>query len=163
MPIIKVTTFINADIETCFDLARSIDLHIVSTKRTKEEAVAGIKTGMIGLREQVTWEANHFYIRQQLTTRVTGFKRPTYFRDEQVEGIFNMLCHDHCFRVNGTGTEMIDEFEFVSPIGILGRIADLIVLKRYLKKFLLLRNKVIKEYAESGITAVSLMKMIPVS
>ena len=43
-----------------------------------------------------------------------------------------------------------DIFNYVSPFGILGKIADFIFLKKYMQCFLIERNKVIKDYAESG-------------
>jgi adenylyl- and sulfurtransferase ThiI len=42
MPVITLETYINADKQTVFDLARSIDLHQISTKHTNEKAIAGI-------------------------------------------------------------------------------------------------------------------------
>ncbi|MBL4755322.1 MAG: cell division protein, partial [Flavobacteriales bacterium] len=41
MPKINLTTKIKAPVERVFDLARSIDLHILSTTGTHEKAVAG--------------------------------------------------------------------------------------------------------------------------
>jgi hypothetical protein len=54
MPILKLKTSINADIQIVFDLSRSIDLHKISTEHTNEEAVAGKTSGLIELGEQVT-------------------------------------------------------------------------------------------------------------
>ena len=47
MPTINLTTEINAPIEICFDLSRSIDLHKQSMEHTKEEAIAGRTSGLI--------------------------------------------------------------------------------------------------------------------
>lgn len=44
---------------------------------------------------------------------------------------------------------MIDIFEFESPLGILGRFFNHIFLKDYMRRFLLERNKLIKETAEA--------------
>ncbi|MGZ3777717.1 MAG: hypothetical protein ACXVI9_09040 [Mucilaginibacter sp.] len=41
MPKIELLTEINASIEMVFDLGRSIDLHMESTKQTGEKAIAG--------------------------------------------------------------------------------------------------------------------------
>ena len=41
MPAIELETKINSDIETCFDLSRSIDLHQISTAGTNERAISG--------------------------------------------------------------------------------------------------------------------------
>lgn len=51
MPVIILHTQINAPIERCFDLSRSIDLHKISTAHTKEEAINGVTSGLINLDE----------------------------------------------------------------------------------------------------------------
>ena len=89
MPTIHLTTKINAAIETCFDLSRSIDLHKISTAYTNEQAIDGVKRGLIGLDEFVTWQAKHFGIIQKLTTKITAYKRPFHFRDEQIKVHFH--------------------------------------------------------------------------
>ncbi len=78
MPKIQLETDIQSTLEICFDLARSIDLHKISTRHTKEEAIAGRTVGLIVLGEFVTWQATHFGIRQQLTSKITAMERP-YF------------------------------------------------------------------------------------
>ncbi|MEP7264427.1 MAG: SRPBCC family protein [Bacteroidota bacterium] len=149
MPTIELSTEINADIEICFDLSRSIDLHIISTAKTNEKAIEGKTTGLIGLDEFVTWEAVHFGIKQNLTSKITAFKRPVYFRDEQLNGPFKFFKHDHYFEKHNDKVIVKDVFNFQSPFGLAGRIFDKLVLKNYLKKLLIKRNEVIKNYAET--------------
>ena len=121
-----------------------------STKSTDESAIAGVTTGLIGLGEQVTWQANHFCVRQKLTTRITAFSRPDHFRDSQVRGAFKRFDHDHFFfQVNDLLTRMVDQFDYESPLGIVGRVADLLFLEKYMRKLLQKRNDVIKEEAEA--------------
>lgn len=146
---IVLGTEISAPVERCFDLSRSIDLHQHSTAQTEEKAIAGRTSGLIELGEYVTWEARHFGIRQRLTSRITALEYPTHFVDEMEHGIFKSIYHLHQFQVNGTKTIMIDDFRFRSPLGVLGKIVDAVILKRYLKKFLQHRNRLIKEAAES--------------
>ena len=57
MPTINLTTEINAPIEICFDLSRSIDLHKHSMEHTGEEAIAGRTSGLIEDGEFVAWQA----------------------------------------------------------------------------------------------------------
>jgi len=90
MPVIELITKIHAPIEICFDLARSIELHKRSTAETGEEAVAGVTSGLIGAGETVTWRAKHFGIWQHLTSVISEFEYPVYFRDEMVRGIFQI-------------------------------------------------------------------------
>ena len=155
MPVIILTTHVLASCETVFDLSRSIDLHLESTAQTHEKAVAGRTSGLIGMGEEVTWEATHFCIRQRLTTRIVGYDRPRYFRDSMVRGAFARFDHDHHFEpatdeAGREATIMTDTFDYTSPLGVLGRIADRLFLKCYMRRLLEKRNALIKAIAESG-------------
>jgi hypothetical protein len=46
---------------------------------------------------------------------------------------------------------MIDVFMFRAPLGILGRVAEALVLTRYMKNLLLARNRYLKQVAEAEI------------
>ena len=148
MPTIVLSTTIGAPIERVFDLARSIELHTNSTSSTGERAIAGVTSGLISLDQEVTWRARHFALWQTLTVRITAFERPTYFADEMQRGAFRRMVHHHHFEPFRTDTIMRDEFTFESPLGLLGRVVDAVVLTPYLRAFLVERNRVIKATAE---------------
>lgn len=145
---IHLETLINAPIERVFDLSRSIDLHKLSVAHTNEEAIAGRKSGLIELGENVTWRAKHFGVYQKLTVEIVEMNRPMIFEDAMVKGIFKKMRHVHYFIEEGVNTKMIDDFEFESPLGVLGKAVNAIFLKRYMSKFLVLRNNEIKRIAE---------------
>ncbi|HET7231085.1 MAG TPA: SRPBCC family protein [Longimicrobium sp.] len=147
---IELITFIAAPRERVFDLARSIDLHQRSLEHTRERAVGGRTSGLIEMGETVTWRARHLGVMQQLTSRITGYDRPFWFRDEMVRGAFAWMVHDHWFDAAQGGTVLRDEFRFAAPLGPLGRVAERLVLRRYMTRFLEVRNAVIKRIAESG-------------
>src|SRR5262245_48620473 len=149
MPVIELSTMIRAPRERVFDLARSIEVHQDSTGGTEERAVDGVTKGLIGMGGEVTWEARHFGVRQRLTVRVTAFDRPKHFQDVMVSGAFKSMVHDHEFAEHPTGTLMRDRFEFASPLGVLGRIVDWLFLASYLRRFLIRRNEVLRQLAES--------------
>jgi ligand-binding SRPBCC domain-containing protein len=149
MAVIELTTSIAAPIERVFDLARSIDLHIKSTARSSERAIAGTTSGLIGIGEEVTWRARHFGIWQSFTVRITEFDRPTHFADVMVRGAFRRMEHHHYFGRFGEGTIMHDLFNYECPLGILGRVADFLLVERYMRSLLVERNRVIKATAES--------------
>ena len=149
MPVIELETKIRSSIEICFDLATSIDLHVLSTEGTREKAIDGVTTGTIMLNDFVTWEATHFGIRQQLTSVIPQFNRPFHFRDEQKKGAFKYFKHDHYFETQGEFVIMKDRFEYKSPYGIFGKLFNVLILTKHLTKFLLKRNNVIKDFAES--------------
>jgi ligand-binding SRPBCC domain-containing protein len=149
MAIIHLTTLISAPRERVFDLARSIDAHQKSTEQTHERAVAGVTSGLIGMNDEVTWEARHLGIKQRLTVRITAFERPSHFQDGMVRGAFKRMIHDHTFVEIPAGTQMVDRFEFESPLGILGRLVDRLFMRSYMRRFLVERNRQLKELAES--------------
>lgn len=149
MPRIELHTEIKANIDIVFDLSRSIDLHKISTQHTNETAVAGRTSGLIEMHESVTWRAKHFGIYQKLTSKITEFDRPNFFADEMVSGAFSGFKHQHHFVAIIDGTLMTDIFEYKSPLGIFGKLADSIFLKKYLTNLLVERNRIIKEFSES--------------
>jgi ligand-binding SRPBCC domain-containing protein len=142
--------FIKAPIQVCFDLSRSIDIHMESTAYTYERAVKGRTSGLIERGETVTWEATHFGIRQQLTSIITEFDPPNSFVDEMVSGAFKRFRHEHTFELIDDGTLMTDKFDYTSPFGLLGRLADMMFLWSYMERLLLRRNEYIKSIAENG-------------
>ncbi len=149
MTTIYLETIINAPVQICFDLSRSIDLHQISTVKTKERAIAGKTKGLMEKGEFVIWEAIHFGIKQNLTVKITEMQAPHFFKDEMLKGAFKSMRHEHRFKSENGKTLMIDVFEFAAPLGFLGIIAEKLFLKNYMKKFLIERNEVIKKIAES--------------
>jgi ligand-binding SRPBCC domain-containing protein len=150
MPVIHLETFILAPVELCFDLARSVDVHMASTNRTGERAISGVTSGVMNLNDEVTWEGTHFGMRQRLTSKITAFDRPHMFVDEMQRGAFKYWRHTHLFELREDGTLMIDDAAYASPLGLLGRIVDLLLLERYMTRFLIERNSHIKKVAEEA-------------
>jgi ligand-binding SRPBCC domain-containing protein len=150
MPVINLRTRIAAPPSRCFDLARDVDLHQRSTAASRERVVAGVTSGLLGRGDEVTWEATHFGVRQRLTSRITEFDPPNRFVDEMVRGVFRRFRHEHQFLAVEGGTEMVDVFDYTSPLGRLGRLADRVFLARYMTTLLRERNAFLKRVAESA-------------
>ena len=118
---------------------------------TGEAAVAGVTTGLMGLGQWVRWKAKHFGVTQHLTSKITAFDYPHYFQDMMIEGAFKSMQHDHYFEeISAVETEMKDRFVFSAPFPLLGPLAERVFLKRYMEDFLVKRNHMIKEVAESA-------------
>jgi ligand-binding SRPBCC domain-containing protein len=148
MQTITFEEWIDAPIERCFDAARDLDLHVESMAHTNERAVAGRTTGLIELHETVTWRGRHFGIAQHFTSRITAFDRPRHFRDEMLRGAFKSFVHDHFFATEDGRTRMTDVLLFAAPLGVLGWIAEKVMLRRYLEQLLRDRAAVIRRAAE---------------
>ena len=143
---IECETLIAASPERCFDLSRSVELHLEAAASTGERAVGGVTSGLLGAGDTVTWEARHLGRRWRLTVRIATCDRPRFFRDEQVRGPFRRLVHDHFFEPADGGTRMRDVFEFASGFPPLDRL----VLGPHLRRFLERRNELIKRTAEAA-------------
>ena len=149
MPTIHLTTFIAAPVQVVFDLSRHIGLHKESMSAFKEEAVAGTRFGLIENEETVTWRAKHFFKNRFLRVKISEMRKPEMFTDEQLQGDFKMMKHEHHFKPCDNGTLLIDVLHFESPYGMLGQWFNSLYLTKYMKRLLEQRNKAIKESAES--------------
>lgn len=147
------TLVIHAPVERCFDLARSVEVHLAGNVHWGEAAMAtgGVTSGLVGMGQRVTWRAKHFGVWHNLTSEITGMDRPAWFQDTMIHGIFRFMQHDHYFRpVSGEKTEMKDVFCFAAPLPVLGSMAEIAFLRRYMGKLLRERNAAIREIAESA-------------
>ena len=153
MVTLEELTVIRAPIERCFDLARSVEVHLAGNVHCGETAVAlaGVTSGLVGMSQRVTWRAKHFGVWQHLTSEITAMQPPVYFQDAMVQGAFRFMRHDHLFRsLPSSQTEMKDVFCFAAPLPVLGRLAEIVLLRRYMRALLHERNAVLKQIAESS-------------
>lgn len=144
MPRLTIRTEIAASPERCFDLSRSIDLHLESMAR--ERAVAGVTSGLIDIGQEVSWEARHFGLTWRMTSRITQLDAPVRFVDEMVRGPFSRFRHEHLFEPGDGGTLMTDVVEFEMPGSVLTNPAA----RAYLRHLLLVRNRLIRAKAEDA-------------
>jgi ligand-binding SRPBCC domain-containing protein len=152
MVTLEKLTIIQAPIEQCFDLARSVEVHLAGNVHSGEQALAigGITSGLVGLGQRVTWRAKHFGIWHKLTSEITAMDRPNYFQDAMTHGIFRFMRHDHFFRpLSPNATEMKDVFCFAAPLPVLGWLVEAAFLRAYMEALLRERNAVLKQIAES--------------
>jgi ligand-binding SRPBCC domain-containing protein len=142
---IRLETVIAAPIGDCFDLSLSVDAHAASMQASKERAIGGVTSGVMRLGDSVTWRARHFGIAFRMTSAITEYQPPGRFVDEQQHGPFRRWWHEHTFTplVNGQ-TQMIDIVRFESPFGLLGYLADSLVLGYYMPHLLRQRNAWLK-------------------
>jgi ligand-binding SRPBCC domain-containing protein len=146
---IQLETRIAAPAARCFFLSLSIDLHMDSAASTRERAVAGVTTGLIGEGGWVAWRGRHFGLMLDHTSKITRYEPPGFFQDVMTAGMFRSFEHDHRFQQQDGETVMHDELRFSAPLGVLGRTLERFVIRNYLILFLQERNQFVKEVAES--------------
>ena len=134
-------TLIPLDPADAFDLSLSIDAHLGSFADSGERATGGVTAGIIGMGEFVTWRAKHFGITWTMTSVITEWDRPRRFVDEQRKGPFKEFRHEHRFTPGEGGTILDDDVMFAAPLGPLGRIAERLVLARYMPHLIDVRNE----------------------
>jgi ligand-binding SRPBCC domain-containing protein len=151
MTTIHLTTKIKAPKQIVFDASRNIDIHQQSASKSNEKAIAGITSGLINLNETVTWRGKHFGFYLTHKSRITAMTFYDYFVDEMEEGKFKFFKHEHFFEEQNGITIMKDKMQYETPFGIFGKIFDFLFLKKHLIKFLLERNKILKEVSQKQI------------
>jgi ligand-binding SRPBCC domain-containing protein len=151
VPLIRIETRIAAPSSVCFDVMRDAGLHMKSLAYSGERAVAGRTSGLFEQGDEVTWEARHFGVRQRLSVRVIRCQPPALFEDVQVRGAFRAFKHVHRFLDAADGTVMVDEFDYRTPFGFLGRLADALFLERYMRNLLERRAAFLRTEAEARV------------
>ena len=79
---------VDAPIQRCFDITRSIDVHQDSSILIRGRAVAGKVGGLSDLGDETTWSARFFGMRFRVRTKVTEMEVPI----AAVVGFTTRLC-----------------------------------------------------------------------
>lgn len=76
-------------------------------------------------------------------SEITAAHKPNYFIDEQRFGPYSFWHHRHSFIKTPDGVLMKDEVYYSLPLGIIGRILHMLVVKNKLKKIFKYRKEVL--------------------
>lgn len=87
-------------------------------------------------------------MKQRVTAKISEMDEPFTFTDVMVKGAFHSFTHIHTFIEIDNGTIMKDHFEYQSPFGIIGLLADKLFLEMYMTQFLVTRANELKKMAE---------------
>lgn len=79
-------------------------------------------------------------------TEITQVHEPFHFIDEQRFGPYAFWHHEHIFREVPGGVEMTDELIYAIPLGILGRLAHAVFVKRTLNRIFDYRYNVLEQH-----------------
>lgn len=78
-------------------------------------------------------------------TEILEFERPTHFVDNQNKGPYSLWHHTHTFESLGDGTLVRDLVRYKLPMGVLGKISGLALVKKDLKEIFDYRAKRMRE------------------
>ncbi len=149
MPLIRCDTAVNAPPQRCFDLARSVDLHVDSSVEIAARAVAGRRAGLSADGDTTVWSARFFGLRFAMHTRIEDYSPPSRFRDRMTRGLLRHFAHLYEFRPLPDGRcLMSDELQVEAPFGPLGLVAERLYLIRRMEYLVRQRLDRIKTVAE---------------
>lgn len=84
-------------------------------------------------------------IKTKWVTEITHVKKEEYFVDEQRFGPYALWHHKHFIKEINSGVEMEDVIDYKIPFGILGQIAQPLVVKKQLKQIFNYRETKLNE------------------
>jgi ligand-binding SRPBCC domain-containing protein len=136
--------FLKTDLETIWDFASSpknlkeITPDYMLFDITSKDLPEKMYPGMI-----ITYKVSPFLnIKMNWVTEITQVKDKHFFVDEQRMGPYSMWHHQHFFEEQDGGVMMTDIVSYIPPFGILGVIANSILIKRQLESIFDYRFKV---------------------
>jgi ligand-binding SRPBCC domain-containing protein len=86
------------------------------------------------------------FVRMDWDTLITDVIYYECFTLRQIKGPYRHWTHKHCFRSAPGGIELSDEIEYALPLGLIGRLANSMMVKRQLGAVFNYREKVVQEY-----------------
>jgi len=90
-----------------------------------------------------------FGLKTTWVTEITNYKKNKYFVDEQRIGPYKIWHHQHILEPTENGVMMTDIISYQPPYGILGKLANAIIIKKKLKEIFDYRTVVIREIFNS--------------
>lgn len=107
--------------------------------------------GTPGLGYEVVLKVRQFGVfTMRWKVRITEYVPPTRMSDEQVSGPFAYWKQTRQLRSVDGGTELVDIVEYLAPFGILGRIANALVIRRQIEEMFAYRQATTKRILESS-------------
>lgn len=149
MPIIRCETGVQAPAARCFDLARSVDLHVDSSTEIGARAIGGRRGGLSGRGDVTVWSARFFGLRFAMSMRLEDFAFPNRFTDRMTCGLLRRFTHVYRFDpLPDGGCTMSDELLVEAPFGWFGRLVEAFYLSRRMRGLVRRRLEHIKQVAE---------------
>ncbi len=83
---------------------------------------------------------------QSWVTEITHVNEPYYFVDEQRFGPYRMWHHEHIFtEIPDVGVEMQDIVTYIVPFGVLGRIANRLIVRKKILEIFKYRKEILQK------------------
>lgn len=150
MPKLQFTTVIHAPIQRVFDLTRCVSLHKRHFEKHAIVPVQGKYSGLLDLRDHVTWRGKLGRKVRQIAIEVTDLKAPEYLKMEFRKELFDQFQHEAYFKSIENGTILIDQIEYELPAKAFTPFFNKNCVGKMITDLLKERNALCKEYAEGN-------------
>lgn len=146
---IERTVAINAPIEKVFHFHDDTKNLL---KITPPNIHVTIETmGQPGLGYEVTLKIRQFlFFVMRWHVKITAYDSPHLMIDEQVRGPFKSWKQTRLLKEDSGVTELTDIVEYEAPMGILGRIANAVLIRRQVEQMFTYRQATTKRLLESA-------------
>lgn len=147
---LKRTQFIKSDIQTCWDFFSSPkNLKLITPPYMGFEVKVDLPEKMYeGLMIEYTVKPL-MGIPMSWITEIKTVKENEFFVDEQRKGPYTIWHHEHHFKQVEGGIEMTDIVSYVIPLGIFGKIAHPIIVRKKLEEIFAYRFQKVDEIFNS--------------
>ena len=150
MIVVRREVRVRASAARCFDLTRSVDLHVASATDIAAQAVGGRTGGLADAGDETTWSAQFCGVRFAMTTRIERFAPLHVFGDRLTRGLLRQFAHVYRFTpLPEGGCTLSDELTVEAPFGPAGRLAERLYLARRMDTLVRRRLEYIRRVAES--------------
>ena len=137
---------IDAPAERLFQLSTNID--VVRTTLGMRP-VSGRVSGCVNNGDTVLWRGWKFALPQMHESLIEACEAPRFFRDRMIRGRFATFAHDHSFLTEPDGkTRLSDEVRFTMPLGWLGTLVGLWIVKPHIRGLMRRRFALLRQLAE---------------
>ncbi len=162
MPTLTATTDLPADVGAALRVNLDLDVETVAFARHRLRPVAGpglASGGAIGDGERVRWAARLFGVLPvRHTSEVAVLEdgdRRARFVDTMVSGVFRAYAHEHLLVAlppddGEPVTRQVDTMTWTSPLGPLGRLADVLAVRAVMSHLLRARNAEVSSRLGAG-------------
>lgn len=145
MPVLRSTALIDAPPRTVAGLLRDCDVAGVALRRCGHRLTAPVR--LLAARDEIRVGARIAAgVRAPVRTRIETVS-PAGMTSVLVGGPLRALTHTASLTPTGAGTLVLDELRWTSPLGWLGRVADVVLLRRLMLRILAARSEVLVERA----------------
>ncbi len=109
-----------------------MNLEVITPPWLRFEVVASTDARM-RLGTEIDYRLRWQRLPMRWRSRIAEYEPGRMFADEMLKGPYRRWYHRHFFRETPDGVEMIDRVEYELPLGVLGRVAHVALIRRQLE------------------------------